>query len=300
MTLTPTKIIAEALNLLKDSSPIIKDMGLIQSGIYEGMSNQEYHSNKFFISRSALMDFDKSPYTYWAKHINPDRPKRDATPSMILGSAFHALMLEPHLFDKEYIMKPKPMLLKDVGREAYDIYKKSIEYIEKCGKTVLSADEWDNLIAMRDKVNASSEAMQLIRDSRIENSFFWQDEHSGFLLKARPDILHQNMIVDLKTTSDASPRAFQHEMVKYGYHVQFAMIRDAVEVIEGRRIDNFINIVIETKYPYNMGIYIIDEETINSGEEKYKTLCVELKEAIATNNFQDYGIQTIGLPKWAM
>jgi hypothetical protein len=32
---------------------------------------------------------------------------------------------------------------------------------------------------------------------------------------------------------------------------------------------------------------------------KYKQLCLDLKEAVAENTFNDYGIQTIGLPKWA-
>jgi hypothetical protein len=56
-------------------------------GVYPSTTNEEYHAVKSYISRSALMDFDKSPYSYWAKHLNPDRPKKDATPQMVLGSA---------------------------------------------------------------------------------------------------------------------------------------------------------------------------------------------------------------------
>ena len=33
---------------------------------------------------------------------------------------------------------------------------------------------------------------------KYEQSFFWQDPATGLLLKARPDILHEDMIVDLK------------------------------------------------------------------------------------------------------
>ncbi len=88
-------------------------------------------------------------------------------------------------------------------------------------------------------------------------------------------------------------------MVDYGYHVQFAMIRDAVEIVEGRRINNCINIVVETKYPFNMAIYIIDEFALDEGHMKYKQLCLDLKNAMAENKWADYGIQTIGLPKWA-
>lgn len=277
----------------------LKDnMGI--SGVFKNISNEDYHSRKEFISRSAIMDFMKSPYHYWAKHINPNRPVMEQTPSMMLGSAFHAMMLEPDLFRENYTLKPQKMLLKDVGREAYEEYKLLCENLEKGNKFVLEPADYNTLVNMEAKFLLNEQALQLIRDGRIENSFFWQDEHSGLFLKARPDVLHENMIVDLKTCSDASPRAYQSEMVKYGYHVQGAMIRDAVEVIEGRRINNVINICIETKYPYAIGIYIIDEFALDEGKAKYKQACLDIKNAIVHNKYDDFGIQTISLPKWAI
>lgn len=267
-------------------------------GCYTNLTNEEYHDDKNYISRSAIMDFNKSAFTFWAKHLNPNRPKKDATPQMEMGSAFHTLMLEPHLFNSQYVIEPERVLLKDVGREAYEEYKKVCEVLESSGKTVLTRANWLILAAMESKMRSNIDAMKLLENARIENSFFWQDEHSELLLKARPDILHENMIIDLKTSSDASPRAFQYEMMDYGYHVQFAMIRDAIEAIEGRVINNFINIVIETKYPHNMAIYLVKEAAVNEGQIKYKQICLDLKEALATNNFIDYGVQEIGLPQW--
>lgn len=272
---------------------------MIEKGCYKEMTNEDYHSIKSHFSRSALMDFSKSPFTYWSKHINPDRPKKDASRSMIIGSAFHTLILEPHLFNDQYAIRPPKVLLKDVGREQYEIYKSICEGLEKDGKTVLEENEFSILSPMQRAFNANKNAVELTHNARIENSFFWKDEETGMLLKARPDILHENMIVDLKTCSDASPRAYQSEMVKYGYHVQGAMIRDAVEAIEGRRINNVINICVETKYPYSMGIYLLDEAAIDAGQAKYKQLLIDIKSAIEDNNYPDYGVQTIGLPSWA-
>lgn len=292
MAITAKKIIKEAITQLKiDETPV--------NQCFVDMSNEMYHSFKTHISRSSLMDFAQSPYTYWAKHVNPKRPVKETTPAMQFGTAFHTYMLEKHLFDEQYAVKPDPVLLKDVGRELYDAHKKVLEAFEKTNKIVLTRDAWLTLEAMANKVLSSREAMQLIEGARIENSFFWQDEHSGLLLKARPDILHENMIVDLKTCADASPRAFQNAMVSGGYHVQGAMIRDAVEAVEGRRINNVINICVETKYPHNMAIYIIDEFAIDEGQAKYKQICLDIKNAIGHNEFKDYGIQTIGLPRWA-
>jgi hypothetical protein len=311
MTITAKKIIEVAYEMLDLTPEKMR-------GCYQELSNENYHAIKSHLSRSALMDYDKSPYTYWANHINPERPRKNSTPQMEFGTAFHTLILEPELFEKSYILPPmvealpKVGLLRDLGREAFETQKQIREKqaalnaeimgefeLKSLGKKILAIDDYNLLMAMKAKLESNEKAMQLIRDARIENSFFWQDEHSGMLLKARPDILHENMIVDLKTCSDASPRAYQAEMVRYGYHVQGAMIRDAVEAIEGRRINNVINICVETKYPHNMGIYIIDEFAIDEGQVKYKNILLDIKNAIGHNEYQDYGIQTIGLPKWA-
>jgi len=272
----------------------------MELGIYPNLSNKEYHGHKESISRSALMDFQISPFTYWAKHLNPARPQKDATRQMTLGSAFHSLILEPMLFGEEYAIEPKKVLLKDSGRTLFEAYKKVCEELETSTKIILTAEEASNLYEMRTKFQSSREAVELIQGARVEHSFFWIDKDSGLLLKARPDALHANMIVDLKTCNDASPRAIQTAMITGGYHIQGAMIRDAVEAIEGNRINTVINLCVETKYPHNMGIYILDEFAIDEGEKKYKQLCLDLKTALETNSFCDYGIQTIGLPKWAM
>lgn len=271
----------------------------IKNEVYADLSNEDYHAQKDYISRSALMDFNVTPYNYYAKHLKYPRPTREPTPSMIIGSAFHTMILEPHIFDDIYIVEPAKVLLKDVGREMYDDFKTKIAELESSNKIVLKHSDYSVLQDMRERIIADDNAMPLIEGARIEHSFFWQDETSGLLLKTRPDILQPNMILDLKTCADASPRAFQHEMIKYGYHIQFAMIRDAVEIIEGNRINTFINIVIENKYPHNIAIYIIDESTVELGHVKYKQLCLDLKSAIEKNEFPDYGLQKISAPKWA-
>lgn len=272
---------------------------MIEIGIYNNLSNDEYHADPA-ISRTGMMMFDQSPYKYWANYLNPSRPSKEMTPAMTFGKAFHEFILEPEEFKKHFAPEPPKVLLKNVGREQYEAYKKHCAELEATNKIILSDDEYLTLLKMRDALMNNSAAKELIEGAVYESSYFWKDEHSGLMLKARPDILHENMIVDLKTCADASPRAFQYAIADGGYHVQGAIIRDGVHELQGRLINNVINIAIEKKYPYSIGIYLIDEYALEAGQAKYKQICLDMKESINSQTFGDYGIQTLGLPKWAI
>src|ERR1700733_6786726 len=102
---------------------------MINEGIYNDLSSDDYHNDKNSLSRSSIKDFAKNAFYYWSMHLNPNRPSRETTDAMIIGSALHTLVLEPQNFLKQYAIEPPKMLLKDVGREIYDIYKKHCDYL---------------------------------------------------------------------------------------------------------------------------------------------------------------------------
>lgn len=275
-------------------------MESIKPGIYTDLSNKDYHADKASLSRTSIKDFHRNPRYYWAMHLNTNRPEKLATRDMILGSAFHTLVLEEDKFNYEYLVEPPKVLLKDVGREKYDEYKSFCEELSKSNCVILTQEEYFNLLQMKISINKSLNVMELINGGEIEKSFFWQDENSKFIVKARPDVLHDNMIVDLKTINDASVQSFQRGMVDGWYHVQGAMIRDAVRTLEGREINTVINICVEKKYPYCIGVYIIDEAALDHGEEMYKSVLLNMKSCIIQDQFEDFKPQIVGLPKWAL
>lgn len=273
---------------------------MIKPGIYTDLSSDDYHGDKESISRSALMDFKKSPKLYWANHINPDRPAKEPTKAMTFGSAFHCWILEPELFGNQYAPLPAKVLLKDVGREIYDNHKNNTEMLEKSGRVIISSDEWILLRHMSSALKGHKKAWGLIEGGVYESSYIWQDRHSGLMVKARPDILNLNCYIDLKTIDDASPQSYQRAMVTGGYHTQAAMVMDGYEQLTGERLSAAINICIEKTYPYSIGIYIIDEAAIEAGHMEFKQLLLDLKDCIHDNTFSDYPSMTIGLPKWAL
>lgn len=291
----------------------------MKPGIYPNLSNEDYHGHKESISRSGIMDFDESPYLYWAKHLNPNRPPREATKAMDFGTALHTFVLEPTLFENQYCLEPpyeetpKRVLLKNVGRPAYEAYKAEkakIDFINnkrkeehedavlEKGKLVLSLNDYHLLQNMKQALMNHAEAWELIQGGIYEQSYFWKDKESGLLVKARPDILHNNMYVDLKSCDSASTRAYQKAMVTHGYHIQGSMVQDGVRELEGRDLHAVINICIEKKYPHQIGIKIISYEALEIGRKKYKKVLLDLSRAIEYNTFPSYQPETIDLPNW--
>lgn len=274
----------------------------MEVGIYtnDQLDIEDYHAHRESISRTPMLEFMESPFRYWAFYLNPNAPKKDVTPAMVFGSAFHTLMLEPHLFEQRCIVAPEPVLLKNVGREAYDAYKARLLEIEDTLKMVIKLEDYEHMLRMRDVLMNNPQTRELLSDGINEQSYFWIDPHSGLMVKSRPDILHPNMYVDIKTIRHASPENYQREMASHGYHIQGAMVCDARWHLEGIENTTVINIAIEKDYPYSVGTFIIDEAAIETGHIQYKQTLLDMKEAKARNHYPDYQPQTIGLPRWAL
>lgn len=269
-------------------------------GHYKDLDSHEYHEDKGSYSRSTIMEFAKSPYHYWAKYLNPLAPSPKRKKEWDFGTAFHTMILEPHKFNDLFAPKPPKVLLKDVGRTAYEEYKKHVEDLETTNRIIISDDDYLDLCGMKESLLNHKQANELITDCLIEQSYFWIDEETELRVKARPDLIDDYSYIDLKTVSDASERAYQNEMIKYGYHVQSAMVRDAIRTIYGKTIKTFFNICVEKSYPYCVVIYMIDEAAVDYGEQFYKQKLKEISCCIATGVYNSYDSKIIGLPKWML
>lgn len=270
---------------------------MINPGIYTDLTSEQYHGEKSSLSRSSILDFKRNQRKYWAKHLDPNRPPAEIKESWEFGTAFHTLILEPHLFEQNYFIMP-PKVLKRDNEELFNVYKAAEKEAETTQKKVLSLREYENLQAMRNSLYGNKRAKKLIEAAIYESSYFWQDEHSQLTLKCRPDIVHPHMIVDLKTIDEATEYNIQRDTFKYGYNIQMAMIRDGIEKLTGNRIDNFILLCVEKTYPYCIGIVIIDSSVIEDAHFEYKNLLLDLKACRESNEWADYPVITITKPQW--
>lgn len=270
--------------------------------IYNGImdiSIDEYHGAPA-ISRSALMEFRRSPKHFWYKYINPDYSpmatveiitKRNA---MEFGNAVHTHILEPDSVPQRYVMWDGPSRATKAGKEAF-AQTKSVA----ANRQIIDYDTVTVLLEMRASVLEHPEAMALIEGGKIEQSIFWEDQYTGLTLKARPDVWHDDFIVDLKSVADGSFDSFQRSIYSYGYHIQCAMQHEAVYAATGKNLRNFLFVAIEKEPPYAIGIYQLDDAALEQGLDELRSLTEHLKQCLDTDYWPAYSTNLVSLPAWA-
>lgn len=171
------------------------------------------------------------------------------------------------------------------------------------GRIVLSPEVWDQLHAMANAVHSHPAAGALLTGcpGEAEKSVYWNDATTGVLCRCRPDWWRDdNVIVDLKTTEDASPEGFAKSMANYRYDVQAAYYLDGVQAATRKRPKAFVFIAVEKKPPYGVGVYVLDSDSLELGRAQYQHDLRIYAECVRTGEWPGYGdkIQTISLPAW--
>ena len=264
----------------------------MEPGIHT-ISNDAYHQGPG-ISRSALMEFKRSPYHYWYKYLNPYYVEDSATPAQIFGNALHTFILEPKEFEKQFFTLAKFDKRTKAGAERW----KQIQ-AEQGIKTFLKEEQYQELQQMAESLKKNKLALQLIENAQIEQSLFWTDPDTGILCKCRPDILRPTLVADLKTACDGSAWAFSKAIYDYGYHIQAAMIQEALRAIKKIEVTSFWFIVIEKSAPYVVSTYKLDAASLEKGQEDFKALLQHYKSCLETNDWPAYVAQEISLPNYA-
>ena len=185
------------------------------------------------------------------------------------------------------------------------------EWLQNNGhRTVLSPEQWDQLHRMRDAVMAHPAA-------------------AGVLERG------QNMVVDLKTTDDASLEGFSKSIANWRYDVQHPYYLDGLRQALQQSGDqapaegaaelsaywvdqatgmlcrcrpdfwrgepkHFVFIAVEKRPPYAVGVYVLDEESVEIGRAQYRADLERFAECVRTDSWPGYGdkIQKISVPAW--
>ncbi len=256
------------------------------------------------ISSSHFKVIDRSPLHYWAKYVDPNRKASEPTDAMIIGTAWHTGVFEPEQFNKNYVCVPD-----GIDRRTKE-EKALFASIEDAGQVPFKPEPFADLVRMIEAARAHPILASLLAHENciIENSIFIAGEY-GETLKIRPDLailpceqFPHGLILDGKTTVDASAEAFGRSYWDLGYHYQAAFYCDVWQAFfKTKEPPPFIYFAQEKASPHATAMYSASAKIIDFGRNKYRSAMETIIRCRIANHWPSYhdGIEHLTLPVWA-
>ena len=193
------------------------------------------------LSSSSLKMVLQSPKTY--KYVtkygqSETQPLRD-------GKLFHTMILEPHKIDELTIV--------DVATKAGKAYKEA----KAEGLEVYTTNEIKAAERLADAILRNDEAVHYMSKAQFEIPEIAMID--GIPFRAKADILKDNQIVDLKTTTGLNE--FRYSADKYSYDLQAYLYKEMFNV------DEFVFVCID-KGSLDIGIFECSDEFYEKGKRK--------------------------------
>ena len=274
------------------------------SRLVRGLSLENYHDDRQAVSRSMLVDMLKSPAHCFARNFDPNRPPRPApTDAMILGTMVHCATLEPNDFYKRYAIAPKCDRRTKAGKQDWADFCSSLAPGQEAADEETAAQAQ----AMGEAVRRVQPVNDLLRFGEAEVSAYWTDIDTGVPCRVRPDWIAPAgegcILVDLKTTTDASPEAFARTIVNFGYDFQAAYYTDGWQSAASQEVHGFVIVAVEKEYPFAAVPYMLTEDDLQKARRRYKRALKAFAECRASGRWPGYvqgeEIPFITLPAWA-
>ena len=268
-------------------------------GLFAGIPDDQYHASQT-IGSSDLKKVLRSPahYAVSRPELNPNWIPQVETDALRIGKAYHAMILEPASFVTRFAIWRGADRRTKVGKAEY-----AELLTQNAGKTILSAEEYAKLSAMREVALANPTVAGVLQAGASEVSFVWTDPETGVRCKCRPDWYRSDLLIaDLKSTRDAGLSSFSRDMVSYGYYISAAHYLMGYEQVIGESLDgNFLLIAQEKDPPYAIGSYAIADAALSRGRVKVQQALQRIARCRQRGQWEGYDtqVQTITLPGWA-
>lgn len=206
------------------------------------LQTREEYTARQALNYSGLRELLKSPLHYRQYLDSP----REETKALRVGSATHALALQgAEAYAAGFAIAPDVDKRTKDGREAWAAFAS-----ENSGKTILTAEEGETVRAV---ALAARDAMVALGIVGIFAEHMLTADYNGVPIKAAIDLVARDrdgnlVLVDLKTTEDASPRGFLNSVRSYRYNLQAHVYRTVYALagaMEGPIPPRFLFLAVE-------------------------------------------------------
>tara|TARA_R110002020_G_scaffold320541_3_gene536457 strand:- start:82 stop:981 length:900 start_codon:yes stop_codon:yes gene_type:complete len=278
------------------------------NGRFLDLSDEDYAKDRG-LRRTELLDFDRSEAHFMQ---GPYRPK---TPDLEFGQDFHLFSLQPDVFEDNYIFLPEDFRGKSLttnekienGSNIGGVKKAYVEFKkEHQNKKILKAEVKDQLTSMRTNMLKHDGTNSLFKNAIAHEATCYHNIVDDLDGKSRIDVdtvakSGWPILVDIKTTTDASKEAVSRSVFNYAYFRQAAYYIDSYEKVTGEKVGGFVFVFVEKSKPYNCQPYQMEREYIEYGK-KLNDLSVDsivkwLRHG-TVKPYYDEKIPVVSMPHW--
>lgn len=263
-----------------------------QYGLHEKVPFDQYQQWPA-VSKHQLDLIARSPAHFQAAKENPP----EVTHAMQFGTAAHTWILEPEQAVTEIAVRPKYDRRTKAGKEMAEHFE-----VNNHGKTIITEEDARHIAKMAGAVSQHPLANGLVKSAHHIEASVMHRHTIGVDTRCRPDIIGQDIVVDLKTSYDGSRDAFAKTMHKYRYHVQAAFYLD---LLQGEGLvgpsAQFVFLVVEKLPPYGVALYAVTPDDVDRGRLEYEADLIRYKHGMETGDWPGYSraIDYIALPAYA-
>ena len=271
---------------------------IAEPGVYD-IPAEQYHADPVeggsLSSTGARRLLDMPPARWQYERDHPTPP----TSAMILGTAVHTLVLGAG---------PKVVAVESTSWQTKAAKAAKAE-AQAAGHVALLRAEYDRAKAMADAVKAHPVAGALFSPARgkAEQVLVWRNEDTGVMCRAMVDHMPhagaagRHVLVDLKTTEDASPRGVIRSVDRYGYHRQAAFYLDGYRALRGGD-PAFLFVFVEKAPPHLVRVDEVGQPELLAGADANRRAMEIYRDCAEAGVWPGYDpeIGLISLPTWAL
>lgn len=235
-------------------------------------TNQEYHSQKDWLSSSSLKKILKDPALFHKEEILGQKEPEKDNPAFAEGSYFHSLVLEPDTIKQTYAFFPG---MRKAGLE-WEAFK-----ADHVGKTILSKAQKMKVEYWVRAYDANREAKRIMKPGESEVTICRVID--GVPIKVRADraTVEQSYLCDLKTSGFLVDKdSFTMTCRNYGYFLSAALYTMVFEQHFGRPFSFYL--IPVSKVESECKVYLISDRTMLAGKLQVKKALELYKHCTAT------------------
>jgi len=252
--------------------------------------NLDHYNNIIALNYSGCKALLRSPghYKAWLTEDKKD------SPAFQMGRLVHLAALQPELLAERVAVSPSVDRRTKEGKATFELFQSGLKEGQEC----VSQDIYEDVIRI------AKSAHDALVDLNLTE---WQTEMGCVIgmgtisIKGRPDLIAKDangdlVVVDLKTTQDASPAAFAKDVANFKYHLQAAWYMR----LTGAK--KFIIVAQEKDLPCANRVYTLDEAALAEGNRLMEEAIALYSQCVAFDSWPTYSkdITTLSLPKWAI